>query len=241
MHRGEVVVTVHPEISTIRAEGKYSEQPFWFQVLSGGSYCKVREGSPTSTHDTTFQSRARSLEKSGCNESITSTAITRDVACLFLRSKEYIRSELDCRFKGSTHLNVLCMNLPLSPYWFNPYKLWLNVQKFKKWYCAKPHTTSPLHPTQSPALPTSHKGMALTAEVLSVLLRIELNAPKPRCCTPSSNTDHRLRRAVYGCLHNATLRGYRYVLPAAFSSFNSYFCWLIASHLRICMLVFSEL
>lgn len=43
MHWGEVVVTVHPEISTIRAEGTYLEQLFWFQVLSVGSYCKEQE------------------------------------------------------------------------------------------------------------------------------------------------------------------------------------------------------
>lgn len=147
MHRGEVVVTVHPEISTIRAEGKYSEQPFWFQVLSVGSYCKVRECNLTSMRDTTFQSRARSLEKSGCKEYKTSIAITRHVIRLLLRFIEYIQWELDCRFKGSTHWNVLCMNLPLSPYWFNPYKLWLNFQKFKKGYCAKSHATSPLYPT----------------------------------------------------------------------------------------------
>lgn len=63
MHRGEVVVTVHPEISTLRAEGKYPEQPSRFQVLPAGSYCKVRECSLASMRDTVFQSRARSLEK----------------------------------------------------------------------------------------------------------------------------------------------------------------------------------
>lgn len=49
MHRGEVVVTVHPEISTIRAEGRYLEQLFWFQVLSVGSYCKEQESYLTSS------------------------------------------------------------------------------------------------------------------------------------------------------------------------------------------------
>lgn len=148
MHRGEVVVTVHPEISTLRAEGKPSlRQPSRFQVLPAGSYCKVRECSLASMHGTVFQSRARSPEKSGCSEYITSVAITRHVLCLFLRFSEYIHLELDCRFKGSTHLNVLCMNLPLSPRWFDPYKLWLNFQKFTKRYCAKSHATPPLYPT----------------------------------------------------------------------------------------------
>lgn len=72
-----------------------------------GSYCKVRKCNLTSMHDRVFQSRARSQEKSGCNEYITSIAITRHFICLFLRFNEYMRLELDCGFKGSTRFQSL--------------------------------------------------------------------------------------------------------------------------------------
>lgn len=139
MHWGEVVVTVHPEIPTIRADGKYSERPFRGQVLAVGSCCKVPECNLTNRHDTMLPARATSLEESSCKGYVTSIAITRDSRCLFLCFSEYIHSETDCRFKGSTHLNLLCIKLSLSPYWFSLYKLWLDLQTSKKWDCAKSH------------------------------------------------------------------------------------------------------
>lgn len=101
MHRGEVVVTVHTEVLTVRAGGE-GLRAAWLQVLLVGSYCKEWEQEPMS--DAVFQPTVRPLgKKSGCNEYITPAVRTRHIfVCLFLRFKEYIHSELGRRSNGST-------------------------------------------------------------------------------------------------------------------------------------------
>lgn len=157
--------------------------------------------------------------------------------------------ELEWRFKGSTHLNLLCMNLPPSPLWFNPYKLWLDLKKFKEWSCAKSHRSFALHlrfacSASAPGQCGLDSVSVLQRSSKSLYAFCSKNSCLLQYCTWSSNTNHPISVPAFDLqctLPCALLWRYRYELWAAFCSFSLYSCWLIAVHLQLCVLACSEL
>lgn len=141
MHQGEVVVTVHPEIPTCKGWREILGVAFLIpsafcrQPLQGMRTVWLVCGTPRSSWE---------HHKSGYAEQVTSTAVTGCVMCLFWSFNEQEHGA-GVEVQGQYPLNLLCMNLPSSPLWFNPYKLWLNLQKFKECSWAKSHGSSAFH------------------------------------------------------------------------------------------------
>lgn len=94
--------------------------------------------------------------------------------------------------------------------WFNPYKLWLNFQKFKKWYRAKSHATSPLYST---LICSANEPDRCGPNSRSPVCLEKDRAKSPYAQVQHSQLQHLppffyscLWRAAYRCLHSAESR-----------------------------------